>query len=68
MNNKRSAVDKVFAVLNSGKTLTTKQISTRFGVANPRDVIYTLRNEGYNVVTTRTSNKNGTTVKYSLAV
>lgn len=58
--------DKVYnALVTKGMALTSKQISTRFGVANPYDVIYTMRNNGYNIVTTKTVAKNGTvTNKY----
>lgn len=54
------------ALVNKGLELTTKQIQSRFGVANPYDVIYTLRNNGYNIVMNKVTNRNGTTTnKYS---
>ena len=44
-----SSIDKVFNALASGEQLTTKQISSRFKVKNPRNPVYRLRQEGYPV-------------------
>jgi hypothetical protein len=53
------------ALVNKGLELTTKQITSRFGVANPYDVIYMLRNNGFNIVNEKVTNRNGTkTSKY----
>jgi hypothetical protein len=53
------------ALVNKGQELTTKQISSRFGIANPYDVVYTLRANGFNIVNEKTTNRNGTsTTKY----
>lgn len=49
------------ALVNKGLELTTKQIQSRFGIANPYDVVYTLRNNGYNIVMNKVENRNGTT-------
>lgn len=59
--------EKVYnALVNKGLELTSKQISSRFGIANPYDAIYSLRNAGYNIVMTKVTSKNGTvTNKYS---
>lgn len=54
------------ALVEKGMDLSAKQISSRFGIANPHDAIYYLRNLGYNIVTTKVTAKNGTTTnKYS---
>lgn len=54
----KSAVEKVLNVLESGQSLTAKQISSRFRVANPHHTIYVLRNEGYQI--SLVSGKNNT--------
>ena len=48
------------ALVDKGVTLTAKQISARFGVANPHDVIYSLRKSGLNIVLETTTDRNGT--------
>lgn len=54
------------ALVDKGLSLTSKQISSRFNIANPYDAIYFLRNAGYNIVVTKTVTRNGTvTNKYS---
>ena len=52
------------ALVNKGYELTSKQISARFGIANPRDVVYSLRNNGFNIVRETVETRNGTTTKY----
>lgn len=43
-----SKVDMVYnALVRNKEKLTAKQISARYGVANPYDTVYTLRMEGY---------------------
>lgn len=42
--------------LTSGKTLTTKEIRTKYRVLNPRDPVYRLRQKGY-VINLVESNK-----------
>lgn len=65
----KTAIEKVRTVLvDKGQSLTSKQIATRFGVANPRDIIYRLRNDGVKVVRKTFTAKNGkTTSKYTVA-
>ena len=47
MNMNNSAYGRVMnALVNEGQKLTAKQISARFGVSNPHDVIHRLRTEG----------------------
>lgn len=41
-------IDRVFeALVLNGEQLTAKQISARYGVANPHDAVYQIRMEGY---------------------
>ena len=62
-----TGVEKVLNALSSGQALTAKQIKARFGLANPRDAVYTLRNEGYNIeLVESTDTKNRTTRKYQM--
>ncbi len=44
-----SAVERTFDALMDGEMLSAKQIAARFKVANPHDVIYSLRNEGHSI-------------------
>lgn len=61
---------RVLVALNKGQKLTAKQISSRFGVANPSATISDLRRrDGQHVVITHVATKKGkTTSKYMLAV
>jgi hypothetical protein len=42
-----TAQDRALATFMNGETLTASQISSRFGVANPHNVVYALRRKGY---------------------
>jgi len=44
-----SAIDRVRKTLVSGKSITARQISSRYHVDNPHDVIYRLRAEGLKI-------------------
>ena len=44
---KVSAESRVLKAFTEGATLTAKQIASRFGVANPHNVVYALRRKGY---------------------
>lgn len=44
-----TAVNRLQTALLSGEELTSKQIASRFGLSNPRDAIYSLRQNGYAV-------------------
>lgn len=57
-----TGVDKVLNALRNGQALTSRQIANRFGLANPRDAIYTLREYGYRIETVRSTNARGQTV------
>jgi hypothetical protein len=47
---KNTKLDKVFeALVVNGEQLTAKQITARYGVANPHDAVYQLRMEGYSI-------------------
>jgi biotin operon repressor len=52
-----SAVDRTLDTLMDGTMLSAKQIASRFGVANPYDVIHSLRREGYNIELVRGSGR-----------
>ena len=59
--------EKVIAALESGVELTAKQITARYGVANPRAVISSLRMQGYPVFLNQRTNSLGETYsKYRL--
>ena len=59
--------NRVLEALMSGEELTGKQISARFGVANARGVIHTLRTEGFPVYLNKhTDSKGRVTNKYRL--
>lgn len=60
---------RVLTALAKGQKLTAKQITSRFGVANPSATISDLRRrDGQKVVIARTTAKNGvTTSKYMLS-
>lgn len=65
MNN--TAIDNVINALVEGEELTAKQISARYGVANPHSVIYSARRLGYPIyLNTRRNSKGETTQKYRL--
>lgn len=61
-----SATNRVYkALVIDGEELTAKQISSRFNVANPHDVVYNLRMEGYPIyLNQRTDSKGRVTQKY----
>jgi Helix-turn-helix domain len=63
-----TATSKVLTALENGHQLTAAQISSRYKVANPHDVIYKLRNKGYEIMLgTHVNSKGAVTRKYSLA-
>lgn len=63
----KTATQKVFeALVLEGKELTAKQIRSRYGVSNPHNVIYRLRNEGYCInIDSHRDSKGRVTLKYS---
>jgi hypothetical protein len=52
--------NRVLNALKNGEELTAKQIATRFGAANPHDVVYQLRNQGYCIYLNEKRNSKGT--------
>ena len=64
-----TGIDKVYNALVQNKVkLTAKQIATRYGVANPHDMIYRLRNQGVKITLKTFTSRNGTSVqKYTVA-
>ena len=59
--------EKVIKALENGAELTAKQITARYGVANPRAVISSLRMQGYPVFLNQRTNGFGETYsKYRL--
>lgn len=65
MQNKVSKLDRLHDAL-SETSLTVRQISSRFRVKNPYDLIYQLRNEGHNVASTRTKSRGKFVTRYNL--
>ena len=67
MTTNTTKTEKVIAALESGVELTAKQITARYGVANPRAVISSLRMQGYPVYLNKRTNSLGETYsKYRL--
>lgn len=63
-----TGVNRLFNALLSGEELTAKQISHRFNLANPRDAVYTLRQDGYAInLVERFDTKGRKTQKYALS-
>ena len=59
--------EKVITALEGGAELTAKQITARYGVANPRAVISSLRMQGYPIFLNQRTNSFGETYsKYRL--
>lgn len=54
-----SVSNRVLSALQSGERLTAKQISARYGVANPHNVVYNLRNQGYAIYANERTNSKG---------
>lgn len=46
---KMTKTQKLLSVLKQGEQLTGKQITSRFGIANPRSAVHTLRAQGFAV-------------------
>jgi predicted transcriptional regulator len=58
---------KLLSVLYSGKEVTARQISGSFGLSNPHDAIYQLRNQGHCIYSNKAKLANGTvTTKYRI--
>ena len=56
-------VDKVFdALVGRGEELTANQIKSRYGVANPHDAVYQIRQKGYAIYLNEKKNSKGVKV------
>jgi hypothetical protein len=59
--------DRVLSAFEAGETLTAAQIKARFGIANPRALVSSLRMKGYAVYgNARTNSKGETRTFYRL--
>lgn len=68
MNN-NTAINRFYKAIVTGQMLTAKQISARFNVANPYDLVHRLRNEGVNIaLTTKTNSKGKSNNFYGLSL
>lgn len=67
MKKAKPVTERVLAEFAKGRSLTPAQITSRFNVANPHDVIYNLRKRGNNIVTEEVKRGNQTVTRYSLA-
>ena len=61
MTTTTTKTEKVITALEGGAELTAKQITARYGVANPRAVISSLRMQGYPVFLNQRTNSFGET-------
>ena len=62
-----SATTSLIKYLKSGKTVTAKQITARFGLANPHEAVRQLRMKGYAVYANNSKLWNGeATTRYTL--
>ena len=67
MTTTTTKTEKVITAQEGGAELTAKQITARYGVANPRAVISSLRMQGYPVFLNQRTNSFGETYsKYRL--
>ena len=66
-SNSMSATTSLINYLKSGKTVTAKQITARFGLANPHEAVRQLRMKGYAVYANNSTLWNGeSTTRYRL--
>jgi len=66
-SNSMSATKSLITYLQAGKTVTAKQITARFGLANPHEAVRQLRMKGYAVYANNSKLWNGeTTTRYRL--
>ena len=66
-SNSMSATSSLIKYLQSGKTVTAKQITARFGLANPHEAVRQLRMKGYAVYANNSTLWNGeATTRYRL--
>jgi hypothetical protein len=53
--------ERVLTALRNGEQMTSKQITARFGVANPRALVDGLRKSGFAIYSNARTNKKGVT-------
>lgn len=62
-----SKTERVLEAFKKGEELTTSQISARWKIVNPRDVVYNLRRQGYPIYLNEKKNSRGEiSMKYRL--
>lgn len=62
-----NTTERFLAALRTGEQLTARQIAARFRVANPHDLVYRLRSQGYAIyLNEHTNSKGEVTQKYRL--
>jgi len=67
MTTNTTKTNRLLEALENGEQLTAKQITHRFGIANPTATVSDLRFAGYAVYANKTTNNRGeTTTKYRL--
>ena len=59
-----SKTSRLADALRSGEQLTARQIAARYRVANPYNMVYTLRCEGANIELVTRSNSKGVTNRF----
>jgi len=59
MENLMTKTNRVLEAFRNGEELTAKQITARFGAANPHDVVYQLRHQGYCIYLNEKRNSKG---------
>ena len=58
---------KLLNYLSTGATVTARQIAGSFGLSNPHDAIYQLRNQGHCIYSNKAKLADGTeTIKYRI--
>jgi len=63
MTTNTTKVDKVFeALVVRGEELTAAQIKSRYGIANPHDAVYQIRQNGYAIYLNENKNSKGETI------
>jgi LEA14-like dessication related protein len=62
-----NTTNRLLAALRTGEQLTARQIASRYAVANPHDLVYKLRSQGYPIYLNECTNSKGEiTQKYRL--
>ena len=59
-----SKTAKLLGALEKGETFTSKQITARFGLANPAEAVRSLRESGYAIYSNERTNSKGETKNF----